>query len=151
MIFLSTFDLLALTVESLDFLDKIGLSVVGSHSKILAARSIFRLTGRGRTVSSSGCRVINWHFDSSFTHKVGSFGSKAHWHFTLSGGVWVSSCCLIGVVGLLLLDLLRFVFVVLLTIEEGSARLWLGLFLHLGVGVLGRGLLCSGGRLLLLL
>ncbi len=149
MIFLSTFDLLALIVESLDFLDKISLGVVGSHSKVLAACSVFRITGRGRTVSSSGCRVINWHFDSGFTHEVGPFGSKAHWHFTLSG-IWVS-CCLIGVVGRLLLDLLRFVLVVLLTIEKGRARLCLSLFLHLGVGVLSRGLLCRGSRLLLLL
>lgn len=149
-VFLSTFDLFALIVESLDFLDKIGLSVVGSHSKVLTACSILRFTSRGRTVSSSGCRVINWHFDSSLAHKVCSFSSKAHRHFALSG-VWVVSCRLIGVVGWLLLNLLRFVLVVLLTIEKGSARLRLGLFLHLGVGVLGRGLLCRGSRLLLLL
>ena len=127
-----TLHCLFLGVKGHDFLDQLGLSIVGSHSKVRVTHFALLVAIGSAVEGILGC---SGHRNGSFTHKISALSSEPHRHLLLL--IWI--LFLLGE----LLGLILLIIITACICERVLLLSWL-MLLFLGVGVVR-------GRLLFLL
>ena len=103
-VFTSPLNLLSFSVECHDLLNELRLSIVCSHVEIATSRLLLMLVLRNIVHAVR----VGRHLNSFFLHEISALSTETHWHLLLSCSVWIS---------LLLFDLLRLVFLLVLASE----------------------------------